>query len=101
MEDGANADNNGSDHRPLLRSINKRHTIRRLPRHYEWSIGEQVVLLCFTAAGVVPSATFGILQGFTKHNGRKMAIVCWEQKHPLISSTVAIQRIRPIAFIPR
>jgi len=59
-----------------------------------------VVLVAFTGAGLVPTAIYGIFQGFTKgSNGRKAAMVQWEQEDALVSSTVAIQRLRPIALL--
>jgi len=61
-----------------------------------------VVLVAFTGAGLVPTSIHGTFQGFTKgSNGRKAAMVQWEQNDVLVSSTVAIQRIRPIACIPQ
>jgi hypothetical protein len=86
----------------ILHSVSRRYTLRRSPKDYDWTPGERVVLVAFTGAGMVPTSTYGTFQGFTKgSNGRKAAMVQWEQNHALISGTVAIQRIRPIACIPR
>ena len=72
-----------------------------MPKNYDWTIGERVVLVSLTGAGMVPTSTLGVFQGFVKSNGRKTAVVAWEREDTLVSSTVAIQRIRPIAFIPQ
>ena len=86
----------------VLLSVSRRYTLRRSPKDYDWTPGERVVLVACTAAGMVPTSTYGIFQGFTKgSNGRKAAMVQWEQKHPFISGTVAIQRIRPIACLSK
>lgn len=87
--------------RPIpLRPSSRRHRLPRLPKNYVWTIDERVVLVAFTGAGLVPTSTFGSFQGLTKCHGRKAAIVSWDRKDALVSSTVAIQRIRPISFIP-
>ncbi len=84
----------------ILRPSSRRYTLRRSPQDYDWTPGERVVLVAFTGAGLVPTSIYGIFQGFTKgSNGRKAAMVQWEQEDALLSSTVAIQRIRPIALL--
>lgn len=94
VEDGEKAE--------ILHPVSRRYMLRRLPKDYEWTPGERVVLVALTGAGLVPTATYGSFQGFTRgSNGRKTAMVQWEQEDALISSTVAIQRIRPIACIPQ
>ena len=86
----------------ILHSVSRRYTLRRSPKDYDWTPGERVVLVTLTGAGMVPTSIYGTFQGFTKgSNGRKAAIVQWEQKHPFISGTVAIQRIRPIACLSK
>jgi hypothetical protein len=94
VEDGESAE--------VLLSVSRRYTLRRSPKDYDWTPGERVVLVTLTGAGMVPTSIYGIFQGFTKgSNGRKAAMVQWEQKHPFISGTVAIQRIRPIACLSK
>jgi hypothetical protein len=86
----------------VLLSVSRRYTLRRSPKDYDWTPGERVVLVTLTGAGMVPTSTYGTFQGFTQgSNGRKAAMVQWEQKHPFISGTVAIQRIRPIACLSK
>jgi hypothetical protein len=86
----------------ILHSVSRRYTLRRSPKDYDWTPGERVVLVSLTGAGMVPTSIYGAFQGFTKgSNGRKAAMVQWEQKHPFISGTVAIQRIRPIACLSK
>ena len=86
----------------VLLSVSRRYTLRRSPADYDWTPGERVVLVTLTGAGMVPTSIYGTFQGFTKgSNGRKAAMVEWEQKHPFISGTVAIQRIRPIACLSK
>jgi len=92
VEDGENAE--------ILRPASRRYTLRRSPQDYDWTPGERVVLVALTGAGLVPTAIYGTFQGFTKgSNGRKAAMVQWEQEDALVSSTVAIQRLRPIALL--
>ena len=94
VEDGEKAE--------ILHSASRRYTLRRSPKDYDWTPGERVVLVAFTGAGMVPTSIYGVFQGFTKgSNGRKAAMVQWEQGHPFISGTVAIQRIRPIACLSK
>jgi hypothetical protein len=86
----------------ILHSVSRRYTLRRSPKDYDWTPGERVVLVAFTGAGMVPTSIYGTFQGLTKGaNGRKAAMVQWEQGHPFISGTVAIQRIRPIACLSK
>ena len=86
----------------ILHSVSRRYTLQRSPNDYDWTPGERVVLVAFTGAGMVPTAIYGTFQGLTKGaNGRKAAMVQWEQNDALISGTVAIQRIRPVACIPK
>jgi hypothetical protein len=101
VSDGEKARNNGSDCPIPLRPLSKRHKLPQLPRNYVWTIGERVVLVSLTGAGMVPTGIFGSFQGIVKNNGRKAAMVAWDRENTLVSSTVAIQRIRPIALIPR
>jgi hypothetical protein len=85
----------------IVHSVSRRYTLRRSPKDYDWTPGERVVLVAFTGAGMVPTSIYGAFQGFTKgSNGRKAAMVKWEQNDAFISGTVAIQRIRPIACLP-
>ena len=94
VDDGENAE--------VLHSVSRRYTLRRSPKDYDWTPGERVVLVAFTGAGMVPTSIHGIFQGFTKGtNGRKAAMVQWEQNDAFISGTVAIQRIRPIACLSK
>jgi hypothetical protein len=86
----------------ILHSVSRRYTLRRSPKDYDWTPGERVVLVAFTGAGMVPTSIYGTFQGFTKgSNGRKAAMVKWEQNDAFISGTVAIQRIRPIACLSK
>ena len=86
----------------ILHSVSRRYTLRRSPKDHDWTPGERVVLVAFTGAGMVPTSIYGTFQGFTRGiNGRKAAIVQWEQNDAFISGTVAIQRIRPIACLPK
>jgi hypothetical protein len=101
VDDGEKARKAGSDCPIVLRPSSKRHRLPPLPKHYGWTIGERVVLVAFTGAGMVPTSIFGSFQGFVKANGRKAAMVAWDEKHAFVSDTVAIQRVRPIAFIPQ
>lgn len=98
--DGKNAENLGADCPNVLHPTSRRHRLPRLPPHYEWTIGEPVVLVTLTGAGMVPTGLYGTFQGFVS-NGRKRAQVAWARDDSLVSSTVAIQRIRPITFIPQ
>ena len=101
VDHGEKARKEGSDCQKVLRPLSKRHRLPTVPKNYDWTIGERVVLVSLTGAGMVPTSTLGIFQGFVKSNGRKAAVVAWERDDVLVSSTVAIQRIRPIAFIPQ
>lgn len=101
VDDGEKARKAGSDCPKVLRPLSKRHRLPQLPKNYAWTIGERVVLVSLTGAGMVPTSIFGSFQGFIKANGRKAAMVAWDEKHAFVSGTVAIQRIRPIAFIPQ
>ena len=101
MDDGEKARKNGSEGPSPLRPLSQRHRLPRLPKRYVWTVGERVVLVAFTGAGMVPSGIFGTFQGFIKLNGRKAAMVAWDREDALVSGTVAIQRIRPIALIPK
>lgn len=101
VDDGEKARKEGSDCPKVLRPSSKRHRLPRLPKNYEWTVGERVVLVSLTGAGMVPTGIFGSFQGFFKSSGRKAAVVTWDGEDAPISSTVAIQRIRPIALIPR
>lgn len=101
VDDGRNAEKEGSDCQKVLRPLSKKHRLPQLPKDYAWTIGERVVLVTLTGAGMVPTSIFGIFQGFVKSNGRKAAVVSWEREDALVSSTVAIQRIRPIALVPQ
>ena len=86
----------------ILHSVSRRYTLRRSPKDYDWTPGERVVLVAFTGAGMVPTSIYGTFQGFTKgSNGRKAAMVKWEQNDAFISGTVAIQRIRPITCLSK
>ena len=94
VEDGEKAE--------ILHSVSRRYTLRRSPTDYDWTPGERVVLVAFTGAGMVPTSIYGTFQGFTRgSNGRKAAMVQWEQNDAFISGTVAIQRIRPIACLSK
>ncbi len=101
VDDGRNAEKEGSDCQKVLHPLSRKHRLPTLPKNYAWTIGERVVLVTLTGAGMVPTSLFGIFQGFVKSNGRKAAVVTWDREDAPISSTVAIQRIRPIALIPR
>ena len=101
VDDGEKAGKEGSDCPIPLRPLSKRHKLPQLPKNYAWTIGERVVLVAFTGAGVVPTSIFGRFQGIIKNNGRKAAMVAWDESHAFVSSTVAIQRIRPVALVPR
>ena len=85
----------------ILHPASRRYKLSRSPKDHEWTPGELVALVAYTGAGLVLTSIYGTFQGFTKGaNGRKAAMVQWEQTNALVSSTVAIQRIRPIACIP-
>lgn len=101
VDDGENARKAGADCPIPLRPQSQRHRLPRLPKRYVWTIGERVVLVAFTGAGLVPTGIFGSFQGFIKLNGRKAAMVAWDREDTSVSGTVAIQRIRPIALIPQ
>ena len=101
VDDGGNAEKNGSDCQQVLHPTSRKHRLPPSPKSYAWTIGERVVLVSLTGAGMVPTGIFGIFQGFIKSNGRKAAMVQWDEKHAFVSSTVAIQRIRPIALVPQ
>lgn len=86
----------------IARPVSRRYSIEKLPKGYEWTMGEPVVLMACTSFGYVPTSIYGLFMGFTQGcNGRKAAIVQWEKKNALISDIVAIQRIRPTAFLPK
>lgn len=86
----------------ILHPASRRYKLSRSPKDHEWTPGERVALVAYTGAGLVLTSICGTFQGFTKGaNGRKAAMVQWEQTNALVSSTVAIQRIRPIACIPK
>ncbi len=101
VDDGGKAEKEGSDCQKVLRPLSRKHRLPQLPKNYAWTIGERVVLVTLTGAGMVPTSIFGRFQGFIKSNGRKAAVVAWDREDTLVSGTVAIQRIRPIAFIPQ
>jgi len=101
VDDGGKAEKQGSDCPQVLHPLSKKHRLPQLPKNYAWTVGERVVLVTLTGAGMVPTSIFGIFQGFIKSNGRKAAVVAWDEKHAFVSSTVAIQRIRPIALVPQ
>lgn len=85
----------------ILHPASRRYKLSRSPKDHEWTPGERVALVAYTGAGLVLTSIYGTFQGFTRGaNGRKAAMVQWEQTNALVSSTVAIQRIRPIACIP-
>ena len=98
MED---AETEGSDHPKVLHPVSKQHKLRRSPKDYDWQAGERVVLVTLTGAGVVPTSIYGCFVSFTKQNGRKVAVVEWDESRLNLGCTVAIQRIRPIALLPR
>lgn len=84
----------------ILHPASRRYKLSRSPKDHEWTPGERVALVAYTGAGLVLTSICGTFQGFTKGaNGRKAAMVQWEQTNALVSSTVAIQRIRPIVYI--
>jgi hypothetical protein len=83
----------------ILRSESRRYKVRSIPKGYDWQKGERVALVTLTGAGVVPTSIYGTFVGIDRSNGRKAAMVQWDQKTAHISSTVAFQRIRPIALI--
>jgi hypothetical protein len=85
----------------VLRPVSKQHKLRRSPKDYDWQAGERVVLVILTGAGVVPTSTYGCFIEFIKQNGRKVAVVAWDNPSTKLGCTVAVQRIRPIALIPR
>lgn len=101
VDDGGKAEKQSSDCPKVLHPLSKKHRLPQLPKNYAWTVGERVVLVTLTGAGMVPTSIFGIFQGFIKSNGRKAAVVAWDEKHAFVSSTVAIQRIRPIALVPQ
>lgn len=85
----------------ILHPASRRYKLSRSPKDHEWTPGDRVALVAYTGAGLVLTSIYGTFQGFTRGaNGRKAAMVQWEQTNALVSSTVAIQRIRPIACIP-
>jgi hypothetical protein len=83
----------------ILRPGNRRYKVRSIPKDYDWQKGERVVLVALTGAGVVPTSIYGTFLGIDRNNGRKAAMVKWDEKTAHISGTVAFQRIRPIALI--
>jgi hypothetical protein len=65
----------------ILHSVSRRYTLRRSPKDYDWTPGERVVLVAFTGAGMVPTSIYGTFQGLREGaNGRKAAMVQWEQR---------------------
>ena len=85
-----------------MHPVSRRYALAKLPKGYEWTIGERVVLVAYTAAGAVPTAIYGSFAGLTKGNdGKKAAIIEWDEKQSSISDIVAMQRIRPISCIPK
>jgi len=94
MENGEKAE--------IMHPVSRRYALTRLPKGYEWTIGERVVLIAYTAAGPVPTSIYGLFAGLTTgNNGRKAAIIKWDEEQGLISDIVAMQRIRPISCIPK
>jgi len=86
----------------IMHPVSRRYALARLPKGYEWTIGERVVLIAYTAAGPVPTAIYGLFAGLTTgSNGRKAAIIKWDEEQGLISDIVAMQRIRPVSCIPK
>jgi hypothetical protein len=91
VESGENAE--------ILRPENRRYKLRSIPKGYDWQEGERVALVALTGAGVVPTSIYGTFLGIDRSNGRKAAMVKWDEKTAHISGTVAFQRIRPVALI--
>lgn len=83
----------------ILRPVSRRYKLRSIPKDYDWQEGERVALVALTGAGVVPTSVYGTFVGIDGSNGRKAAMVQWDEKTAHISGTVAFQRIRPIALI--
>ena len=83
----------------ILRPGNRRYKLRSIPKGYDWQEGERVALVALTGAGVVPTSIYGTFLGIDRSNGRKAAMVQWDEKFAHVSGTVAFQRIRPIALI--
>lgn len=101
VNDGETTEKTGGESRKPLQCQSRRHTIRRCFSCYDWTPGERVVLVSLTGAGVVPTALFGTFLGFTAPPQRRAAIVLWDESSLRLPSTVAVQRIRPVAFIPK
>ena len=91
VESGENAE--------ILRPGNRRYKLRSIPKGYDWQEGERVALVTLTGAGMVPTSIYGTFLGIDRSNGRKAAMVKWDEKTAHISGTVAFQRIRPVALI--
>ena len=83
----------------ILRPASRRYKLRSIPKGYDWQEGERVALVALTGAGVVPTSIYGTFLGIDQRNGRRAAMVKWDEKTAHISGTVAFQRIRPVALI--
>ena len=83
----------------ILRPVSRRYKLRSVPKGYDWQEGERVALVTLTGAGMVPTSIYGTFLGIDRSNGRKAAMVKWDEKTAHISGTVAFQRIRPVALI--
>lgn len=78
--------------------IARRHYLPPSPKGYEWTVGEPVVMVQWTAAGWMATGLQGLLEGLEQRNGRRMAKVEWSNGGR-ISAIVPLQRIRPLWLV--
>ena len=77
--------------------IARRHYLPPSPKGYQWAPGEPVVLVAWSTAGWLATATEGALEAIVKANGRSKAKVQWQRRG--ISAIVALNRIRPLWLV--
>ncbi len=78
--------------------IARRHYLPPSPKGYQWTPGEAVVMVKWTAAGWMATAIEGTLEGLGKHGNRRCATVRWSNGVG-ISAIVPLQRIRPLWLV--
>lgn len=78
--------------------IARRHYLPPTPKGYDWTPGEAVVMVQWTAAGWLATAIEGVLERLERQGGRRCAIVKWSNGGK-ISAIVPLQRIRPLWLV--
>lgn len=78
--------------------IARRHYLPPSPKGYQWTAGEPVVMVQWTAAGWMATAIQGALEAIERQNGRTVARVTWDNGGK-ISAIVPLQRIRPLWLV--